>query len=81
MECPKCRGKIIDNCCIRCGSMINGAVISLNDKKDKNEDIKIYQKNFDTMLRNNNWYISFLIMSPQAYIPFILVSILSLTIM
>lgn len=61
MNCPKCGGKIFDSCCVKCGYLINGNKVSLKDKKDKNEDIKIFQKNFDLMLHNNNWFISFII--------------------
>ena len=61
MNCPNCGGKIFDGCCVKCGYLNNGNKISLKDKKDKNEDVKIYQKNFDIMLHNNNWYIPFII--------------------
>ena len=32
MECEKCGGKIIDNCCISCGMLLNGNIVDVNRK-------------------------------------------------
>lgn len=63
MNCPKCNGKMMSNCCIKCGYLESGHKVSLKYNKDENEDIKIYEEKYDTLLHNDNWYVPF-IMGP-----------------
>ncbi|MCM1370922.1 MAG: hypothetical protein NC181_03420 [Clostridium sp.] len=60
MLCPKCNSKIINNCCIKCGYMLNGNYVGKVSKIDKFEDQKLYNNSFDRMQRNKNKFLIFL---------------------
>lgn len=60
MECPKCGGIIIDNCCIKCGQLINGNKIKIEENmNDKFYLQRKFNKYFETMYRNEKTYINF----------------------
>lgn len=62
MKCPNCNVDLIDNCCLRCGYLSNGNYIKKNNiEKDKFEDQRLYNKDFDNMYRNNKYHINFLL--------------------
>ena len=62
MECKKCGGKIINNCCIRCGLLTNGNMVKQDEEVTDNHHVqRLYNKNFDTMNRNEKTYINFLL--------------------
>lgn len=60
MNCPKCNGKIIDGCCIKCGYLSNGNKIK-NVEIDKNEDIKLFNKDFEVISQNKNLLLIFIL--------------------
>jgi len=53
MICPKCNGKIVDGCCTKCGYLENGNRIE-NNNIDKNEDLKLFNKDFEIINENRN---------------------------
>lgn len=59
MNCPKCNSKMIDNCCIKCGYMMNGNNVTMKSI-DKNNGLKIYNDNYDIMLHNSNSLMVFI---------------------
>lgn len=62
MKCVKCGGKIINNCCIRCGLLTNGNIVKQDEEViDKYHVQRLYNKNFDIMNRNEKTYINFLL--------------------
>ena len=60
MKCPKCNGTIVDSCCVNCGYLLNGNQIK-NKEIDKNEDLKLFNKDFDTINRNKNLLLIFIL--------------------
>lgn len=60
MNCPKCNGKIIDNCCVKCGYLTNGNKIE-NREIDKNYELKLFNKDFDIINRNKNLFLVFIL--------------------
>lgn len=61
MICPNCNIKMVNGCCIKCGLLEGGNYIRHDELPSKYDDIRIYNKDFDKMYRNENWYISFLL--------------------
>lgn len=60
MKCKNCGGTIIDNRCIKCGRLTNGKKVNINkNDNDKFYLQKKYNKNFDSMYRNEKTYINF----------------------
>lgn len=53
MMCPKCNFKLVDGCCVKCGYLSNGNQVK-NVDIDKNEALKLYNKNFEDIVRNKN---------------------------
>ena len=35
MKCSNCGGNIIDNCCLKCGKLINGNIVNTSNSEDK----------------------------------------------
>lgn len=60
MNCPKCNSKLVDGCCIKCGYLNNGNQIE-NKNIDKNEDLKIFNKDFDRINLNKNLLLVFIL--------------------
>jgi hypothetical protein len=60
-KCPKCGGVMVDDCCVRCGYMTNGNVAGSYVANDKFEELRIYDKHFDEMYRNENVLMTFLL--------------------
>ena len=60
MKCPECGSNIVNRCCLNCGFMTNGSHINTNDCEDKLINQKLYNKQFDTMNRNQNSFFPFL---------------------
>ncbi len=52
-RCPKCNIKMLNNCCVRCGYMINGNY-SNQKLESKYEELKLYNKSFEKMNYNKN---------------------------
>lgn len=67
IKCPKCQSEVLDDCCIKCGYMINGNMVKLEEAPDKNLDLKLFDKDFDKICRNENYYIP-LIMGPLYFL-------------
>ena len=62
MNCPNCNGKIIDGCCINCGYLINGNKIDKsNETEDKYFLQKMFNDDFDTIYRNKNIFLVFIL--------------------
>lgn len=62
MKCPKCEIELINGCCLRCGYLPNGNQIKYNyETIDKFKEQKLFNKNFDTMYRNEKLYINFIL--------------------
>ena len=60
MKCPDCKIELINDCCLRCGYMENGNKIKKEDSiLEKFKEQKLYNKNFDSMYRNEKLYINF----------------------
>lgn len=58
MYCKNCGKKLIKNFCIHCGLMSNGIFINTN-KPIKETDLEKYLgKEYDKIIRNQNWFIS-----------------------
>ena len=53
MICPKCNFKLVNGCCVKCGYLSNGNQVK-NIDIDKNEDLKLYNKNFYALNQNKN---------------------------
>ena len=51
MKCPKCRSKIIDGVCIKCGYMKDGISVKINYDYQKS-DLELYEKDYDKMIHN-----------------------------
>jgi len=60
MRCEKCDGKIVGGCCTKCGTLQNGNKI-MQVEVDKNEDLKLYNKDFDIINQNKNLFLIFLL--------------------
>jgi len=60
MNGPKCNGKIVDGCCVNCGYLENGNQIK-NKNIDKNEDLRLFNKDFDTIITNKNLLLIFIL--------------------
>jgi len=60
MRCEKCDGKIVGGCCTKCGALQNGNQIK-EVEIDKNEDLKLYNKDFDIINQNKNLFLIFLL--------------------
>ncbi|MBR6690538.1 MAG: hypothetical protein IKL65_04335 [Bacilli bacterium] len=60
MKCSRCNGKIVDCCCVKCGYLENGNKIE-NKEIDKNEDLKLFNKDFDIINRNKNLLLIFIL--------------------
>ena len=60
MNCSKCNGKIVDGCCIKCGHLDNGNNIQKKEV-DKNEDLKLFNKDFDIIAQNKNLLLIFML--------------------
>lgn len=60
MNCSKCNGKIVDGCCVNCGYLENGNKIQKKEI-DKNEDLKLFNKDFDTIVQNKNLLLIFIL--------------------
>lgn len=60
-RCPKCGGIIVDGCCVRCGFMKNGNIVGNYTPNDKFKELKIYDKHFDEIYRNENMKLIFLL--------------------
>lgn len=60
MKCIKCNGKIVDGCCVHCGYLENGNQIKQKNK-DKNEDLKLFNKDFDIIIQNKNLLLVFIL--------------------
>ena len=60
MNCIKCNGKIVDGCCIKCGYLDSGNQIE-NIQIDKNEDLKLFNKDFDIIIQNKNLLLVFIL--------------------
>lgn len=60
MNCSKCNGKIVDGCCVKCGYLKSGNKIQ-NIEVDKNEDLKLFNKDFDTIVQNKNLLLIFIL--------------------
>ena len=60
MKCIKCNGKIVDGCCVRCGYLENGNQIKTK-VKDKNEDLKLFNKDFYIINQNKNLLLVFIL--------------------
>lgn len=77
VKCPKCNSNMINNCCVKCGYMSNGSVSGAFTLPDKNEDLKLYNKDFDKLNMNENKFFLFLFQSSYiAYQDHFLFSIL-----
>ena len=62
MECEKCGGKIIDNCCISCGMLLNGNIVDVNRKSvDKYYLQKLFNDDFDSIYRNEKLFWVFIL--------------------
>jgi len=62
MKCPNCKRDLVKGCCLRCGYMENGNTISLDSSTtNKFEELKIFNKDFDIMRRNEKIYINLLL--------------------
>ena len=59
MKCPNCNKEMKNNYCMVCGYMQNGNFVG-ECINEKNNDIKIYQKNFDIMNQNENKILTML---------------------
>lgn len=59
MRCEKCDGKIVGGCCTKCGALQNGNQIK-EVEIDKNEDLKLYNKDFDIVNQNKNLFLIFI---------------------
>lgn len=60
MNCKRCNGKIVDGCCVKCGYMDNGNNIQ-NIEVDKNEDLKLFNKDFNIIVQNQNLLLIFIL--------------------
>jgi len=60
MNCPKCNSKLVNGCCIKCGYLSNGNQIE-NKNIDKNEDLKLFNKDFDKLNLNKNLLLVFIL--------------------
>lgn len=60
MNCKKCNGKIIDGCCTKCGYLNSGNKI-ISNETDKNEDLKLFNKDFNIISENKNLLLVFLL--------------------
>lgn len=63
MLCPNCKSEMKEDFCIKCGYMNNGNFINQHESQDKYQDIKIYNKQFETMNRNQKKWLN-LILGP-----------------
>ena len=59
MRCEKCDGKIVGGCCTKCGALQNGNQIN-EVEIDKNEDLKLFNKDFDIINQNKNLFLIFI---------------------
>lgn len=59
MRCKKCDGKIIGGCCTKCGLLQNGNKIN-EAEIDKNEDLKLFNEDFDVINQNKNLFLIFI---------------------
>lgn len=60
MKCPKCKSKMIDGVCIKCGYMKNGGMISVS-YDEKKSDLEIYEKDYDDMIHNKKLWKPYLL--------------------
>ncbi len=51
MKCPKCKSKMIDGVCIKCGYMKDGISVKVNYDYQKS-DLELYEKDYDKMIHN-----------------------------
>ena len=51
MKCPKCKSKMIDGVCIKCGYMKNGESVNITYDYQKS-DLELYEKDYDKMIHN-----------------------------
>ena len=61
MICPKCKIEMNKGICLKCGYMENGNQIEQYKSKDKHDDIRIYNDDFDEMNTNEKKYLNFLL--------------------
>lgn len=59
MYCEKCKGKVVDGVCIKCGKIKDGDKIE-EKNIDKFEDLKLFNKDFDSINRNKKQYLPFI---------------------
>ena len=60
MKCPRCKCKMIDGVCIKCGYMKSGNKISVS-YDDKKSDLEIYEKDYDDMIHNRKLWKPYLL--------------------
>lgn len=60
MKCPKCKGKMIDDVCIKCGYMKNGKMVQINYDSTKS-DLELYERDYDSMIHNKGLLKQFLL--------------------
>lgn len=60
-HCSNCNGIIYNGCCLVCGLMENGEYANSQNTISKYDIFRNYNEDFDTMFRNENAYIPFLI--------------------
>lgn len=61
IKCPKCHSEVLDGCCLKCGYMFNGNTVSLEEPRDRNQDIKLFDSDFEKICRNDNYYMPLLL--------------------
>ena len=61
IKCPKCHSEVLDGCCLKCGYMFNGNTVSLEESQDRNQDIKLFDSDFEKICRNDNYYMPLLL--------------------
>ncbi len=54
MKCTKCNIELIDGCCPKCGYLMNGNKVSLENRPEKFIDEKNINSDFDKLYRNEN---------------------------
>ena len=73
MRCEICDGKLVGGCCTKCGALQNGNQIK-EVEIDKNEDLKLYNKDFDIVNQNKNLFLIFIFGPAIVFILYMLIN-------